>query len=74
MLTPDVQAGDDVVPRLLLSGSEAAQADKDANKAPEPPRISSVFGTQPLKVYKLPFEDQYPSGPFERLDKHLFLF
>jgi aldose sugar dehydrogenase len=74
MLAPDVQAGDDVVPRLLLSGSQAAQADKDANKEPEPPRISSVFGTQNLKVYKLPFEDQYPSGPFERLDKHLFLF
>lgn len=74
MLSPDAQAGDDVVPRLLLSGSEAAQADKEANKEPEPPRISSVFGTQPLKVYKLPFEDQYPSGPFERLDKHLFLF
>lgn len=74
MLAPNVQAADDVVPRLLLSGSEAAQADKDANKEPEPPRISSVFGTQPLKVYKLPFEDQYPSGPFERLDKHLFLF
>jgi aldose sugar dehydrogenase len=74
MLAPNVQAADDVVPRLLLSGSEAAQADKDANKEPEPPRISSVFGTQPLKIYKLPFEDQYPSGPFERLDKHLFLF
>jgi aldose sugar dehydrogenase len=74
MLQPAAHAGDDVVPRLLLSGSGAAEADKEANKEPEPPRISSVFGTQPLKVYKLPFEDSYPSGPFERLDKHLFLF
>ncbi|MGP1718363.1 MAG: PQQ-dependent sugar dehydrogenase [Methylophilus sp.] len=74
MLQPVAHAGDGVVPRLLLSGSDAAEADKEANKEPEPPRISSVFGTQPLKVYKLPFEDQYPSGPFERLDKHLFLF
>jgi aldose sugar dehydrogenase len=74
MLQPAAQAGDGVVPRLLLSGSDAAEADKEANKEPEPPRISSVFGTQPLKVYKLPFEDSYPSGPFERLDKHLFLF
>lgn len=74
MLVPNVQAGDDVVPRLLLSGSDAAQADKEANKEPESPRISSVFGTQNLKVYKLPFEDQYPTGPFERLDKHVFLF
>lgn len=65
---------DEVVPRLLLSGSEAAQADKEAQKEPEPPRITSVFGTQTLKEYKLPFEDQYPTGPFERLDKHLFLF
>jgi aldose sugar dehydrogenase len=74
MLQPTAHAGDDVVPRLLLSGNGAAEADKEANKEPEPPRISSVFGTQPLKVYKLPFEDSYPSGPFERLDKHLFLF
>lgn len=74
MLQPAAHAGDDVVPRLLLSGNGAAEADKEANKEPEPPRISSVFGTQPLKVYKLPFEDSYPSGPFERLDKHLFLF
>lgn len=66
--------GDDVTPRLLLSGSQAAEADKEANKEPEPPRITSVFGTQTLKEYKLPFEDQYPSGPFERLDKKLFLF
>lgn len=66
--------GDGVVPRVLLSGAEAAEADKAANKAPEPPRISSVFGTQTLKEYTLPFEDQYPSGPFERLDKKRFLF
>jgi len=73
-VTVTALAADDVVPRLLLSGSEAAEADKEANKAPEPPRITSVFGTQTLKEYKLPFEDQYPSGPFERLDKKLFLF
>lgn len=74
VVTVTALAADDVVPRLLLSGSEAAEADKEANKAPEPSRITSVFGTQTLKEYKLPFEDQYPSGPFERLDKKLFLF
>jgi len=58
------------MPRVLLSGEEAEQG----KKAPEAPRISSVFGTQALKVYQLPFEDGYPTGPFERLDKHLFLF
>lgn len=67
-------AGDDVTPKLLLSGSQAAEAEKEAKKEPEPPRISSVFGTQTLKEYKLPFEDQYPSGPFERLDKKQYLF
>jgi aldose sugar dehydrogenase len=74
LLTKVQAASDDAVPRILLSGSDAREADKEANKEPEPPKISSVFGTQTLKVYKLPFEDQYPSGPFERLDKHLFLF
>lgn len=62
--------GDETVPRVLLSGDEAEQG----KKAPESPKITSVFGTQALKVYQLPFEDGYPSGPFERLDKHLFLF
>lgn len=40
----------------------------------EPVRISSVFGSQNLKVYQLPFEDHYPTGPFERLDDNRFLF
>ena len=69
-----VSAGDGVVPSLLLSGSEGAAAELAAKKEPEPPRIVSVFGTQLLHEYKLPFEDQYPTGPFERLDKKLFLF
>lgn len=69
-----VQAEDATVPKLLLSGSDAAQADKEAKQEPETPKIVSVFGTQALKEYKLPFEDQYPTGPFERLDKKLFLF
>lgn len=69
-----IAASDDVTPKLLLSGSQAAEAEKDAKKEPEPPRISSVFGTQTLKEFKLPFEDQYPSGPFERLDKKQYLF
>ena len=67
-------ASEETTPRLLLSGSQAVVAENDGKKEPEPPRISSVFGTQTLKEYKLPFEDQYPSGPFERLDKKLFLF
>jgi len=69
-----IAASDDVTPKLLLSGSQAAEAEKEAKKEPEPPRISSVFGTQTLKEFKLPFEDQYPSGPFERLDKKQYLF
>jgi hypothetical protein len=40
----------------------------------EPVRISSVFGTQNLKVYPLPFEDKYPTGPFERLADNQYLF
>ena len=40
----------------------------------EPVKISSVFGTQELKVYPLPFEDKYPTGPFERLGNHEYLF
>jgi glucose/arabinose dehydrogenase len=40
----------------------------------EPIRIVSNFGTQNLKLYKLPFEDGYPTGPFERLENNQFLF
>lgn len=40
----------------------------------EPVKISSVFGTQPLKMIKLPFEDVYPTGPFELLPDGRFLF
>ena len=40
----------------------------------EPPRIGSVFGTQNLKVYNLPFEDKYPTGPFEKLGANEYLF
>lgn len=65
---------DSTIPRLLLSGSEAGKNIESAEKPAEPPRILSIYGTQTLKVYALPFEDSYPSGPFERLDKHLFLF
>jgi glucose/arabinose dehydrogenase len=42
--------------------------------AEEPVRIASIFGTQNLKVYKLPFEDHYPTGPFERLGDNQYLF
>ncbi|HYD33871.1 MAG TPA: PQQ-dependent sugar dehydrogenase [Methylophilaceae bacterium] len=40
----------------------------------EPIKIASVFGTQNLKVYTLPFEDKYPTGPFERLSNNEYLF
>lgn len=40
----------------------------------EPVKISSIFGTQELKVYPLPFEDKYPTGPFERLGNNEYLF
>lgn len=65
---------DDTTPKLLLSNTAVDELNAEEVKAPEPPRISSVFGTQALKVYALPFEDQYPTGPFERLEKNNFLF
>lgn len=40
----------------------------------EPIKIISTFGTHSLKLYKLPFEDKYPTGPFERLENNQFLF
>jgi aldose sugar dehydrogenase len=40
----------------------------------EPIKIVSNFGTQSLKLYKLPFEDNYPTGPFERLENNQFVF
>lgn len=40
----------------------------------EPARIQSVFGTSNLKVFKLPFEDNYPTGPFEKLGTSQYLF
>lgn len=55
----------DNVPPLLVPMTPAI---------PEPVRIVSVFGAQELKVYQLPFEDAYPTGPFERLDMNRYLF
>ncbi|HZV97397.1 MAG TPA: PQQ-dependent sugar dehydrogenase [Methylophilaceae bacterium] len=52
----------------LLRGSNARSEGIDTAK------IASVFGIQNLKVYNLPFEDQYPSGPFERLENNQYLF
>lgn len=47
----------------------------EAEAEPEEPiRIVSNFGTQTLKLHKLPFEDSYPTGPFERLENNQFLF
>jgi len=46
----------------------------DVTEPDEPVRIVSNFGTQNLRVYKLPFEDSYPTGPFERLEDNQFLF
>jgi len=54
------------VPSLLVSN---AAVNKD-----DAATISSVFGTQTLKKYTLPFEDSYPTGPFERLDNNQYLF
>jgi hypothetical protein len=49
-------------------------ASANGNVDTEPIKISSVYGTQTLKEYKLPFEDNYPSGSFEKLNKNQFLF
>lgn len=59
-----------VVPAQAADGG-AAKTDKPAEEAPV---ITSVFGIEPLKVYALPFEDKYPTGPFEILDDKRFLF
>lgn len=44
-----------------------------AEAAPAP-TITSILGIEPLKVYQLPFKDDYPSGPFEILADKQFLF
>jgi glucose/arabinose dehydrogenase len=48
--------------------------DADVTEPDEPVRIVSNFGTQNLKLHILPFEDSYPTGPFERLENNQFLF
>ncbi len=48
--------------------------DAEVTKPNEPVRIVSNFGTQNLRLHKLPFEDSYPTGPFERLENNQFLF
>lgn len=53
-------------PTLLMTNPPKVEA--------EPIRIQSVFGTLNLKEYALPFEDTYPTGPFEKLDKTQYLF
>ncbi|MEZ0331408.1 MAG: PQQ-dependent sugar dehydrogenase [Methylophilaceae bacterium] len=49
-------------------------ASANSNGDAEPIKISSVYGTLALKEYKLPFEDSYPSGSFEKLNKNQFIF
>jgi len=49
-------------------------ASANGNAEAEPIKIASVYGTLTLKEYKLPFEDSYPSGSFEKLNKNQFLF
>jgi len=55
----------DNVPALLVPGAAPTH---------EPVKIVSTFGAQELKVYQLPFEDVYPTGPFERLGKDQYMF
>lgn len=65
---------------LLGACSTTAQAadappqQKPAGDVAAAPTVTSVLGIEPLKVYKLPFKDQYPSGPFEILSDRRFLF
>jgi len=54
------------IPSLLDSNATVSKDDTAM--------ISSVFGTQTLKKYALPFEDGYPTGPFERLENNQYLF
>ncbi|MFA6179120.1 MAG: PQQ-dependent sugar dehydrogenase [Candidatus Methylopumilus sp.] len=55
------------VPSLLVANASTEKVDDAIT-------ITSVFGTQALKKYTLPFEDTYPSGPFENLGNNQFLF
>lgn len=62
---------------LTLSGSLFAAEPVNAAKlseAEKPLQIISNFGIQNLNLHKLPFADEYPTGPFERLDENRFLF
>jgi len=59
-------AVDQTLPTLLVT--DAPKVEK------EPIRIQSVFGTSNLKEFTLPFEDNYPTGPFEKLDEKQYLF
>lgn len=63
---PDKNNNDQGVPRLLISNAPVVEK--------EPVRIQSVFGNLLLKEHTLPFEDQYPTGPFEKIDKAQYLF
>ena len=54
------------LPTLLIANAPKVEK--------EPVRIQSVFGTSNLKVFSLPFEDNYPTGPFEKLDTTQYLF
>ena len=54
------------LPTLLIANAPKVEK--------EPVRIQSVFGTSNLKVFSLPFEDNYPMGPFEKLDTTQYLF
>ena len=60
----------------LSSLPTAAQAEKtvESTEANKPLRIMSNFGIQNLTLYKLPFVDEYPTGPFENLGENQFLF
>lgn len=50
------------------------QATPDSQEADAEPVITSIFGIEPLKRYDLPFKDNYPTGSFEILPDHRFLF
>jgi len=60
----------------LIASATAAAAENapPAAKQEAQPTLNSVFGIEPLKVYRLPFDDNYPTGPFEILADKRFLF
>ncbi len=74
--TSETVENDNQAPEAPAAETHPIHVFKNATvpESTDPIKISSTFGTQNLKLYKLPFEDNYPTGPFERLHDNQYLF